>query len=134
MDCYWKSSAYEWARAVALALCKQIVIPFAVGVRTEVRVFAGLAHHADVTPLAAGLVHGKKLVFPGVDLSDDCFSDHSPPVGRIVGDVAYMGDVFMWAVAVKFIDAGDLIFSHKFLNELWISALREIISRDPANE
>jgi hypothetical protein len=119
-------SPHQRAGVVALRLREQIIVVLAVRVGAEVWMLALLPDNANVAFLSGCRVHGEEFVLASIDLGNGSFSCHSPTIRRGVGDVPDVGYVLVWTVVVRFVYAGNLVFSHmwclsKFVNLILIS-------------
>lgn len=101
------------ATAVALSLCKQVVVPFTICMCAQVRGFHSVsANDADVAPLACALINRVELVDVAVDLLD-CRLPRDAPLLAEVSDVR---DVFVRALMMRLVDARYVILCHVCLS------------------
>jgi hypothetical protein len=101
-------SAHQLAIPVALAQCKQIVIPFAICVRAKIWVLKAFANYADINLAIRCFIHRVEGLLLGVNPAD-CLLARQAPIAGHVSDVSY---VFVGTRTVGFIDASDFVFFH----------------------
>jgi hypothetical protein len=94
------------ARPIAFSLGQEVVVPFAVRVRAEIRQLSRLSDHTDIHFATGKAIDRVERLQFGVDLLDRQFTSDLPSVGH-VSDVGY---VFVRAKPIWFRHAVDVVF------------------------
>jgi hypothetical protein len=97
------------ARLVALGLCEQIVVPFAIGLGAEKGILPVFPHDLNVT-FSSLSVDGIEPMLFTVDNPNGCFASDSP----LFSEISDVRDVFVFALVVWLIDACYVIFCHNY--------------------
>jgi len=101
----------ELAGAIALVEREQVVVPFAVCMRSKIWVFADFANNADIDFATAELIDCIEGFLIGINPADCFVARHAP----LVGEISDVGDVLMTAHPIGLCNACDLKFWHELL-------------------
>jgi hypothetical protein len=102
---------HDSASAVALGLRQQIVIPFSICIRTQVRLLSSFSNDAYVALFAGGFVNRVELVDISFDLLNCRFSGETPLLRKIPN----VSDIVVRALTIRLVDACDFVFCHNGL-------------------
>jgi hypothetical protein len=101
----------------ALVQRQQIVVPLTIRVSADIRGFARLTDHADISALPVSRVQNEERIGLGLNAFDHFFPRPHPTPG-----ITEVCDVFMGALRKRFRDAGYLCVSHGNFLSLLASA------------
>jgi hypothetical protein len=101
----------------ALVQRQQIVVPLTIRVSANIRGFARLTDHADISALPVSRVQHEERIGLGLNALDHLFPRPHPTPG-----ITEMRDVFMGALRMLFRNAGYLCVSHGNFLSLLASA------------
>jgi hypothetical protein len=100
---------HQWAARSALLLCEQVVIPFPIGMRAQVRQLeTAFTYDTHIDLATRGLIGGIKGFLLTLDSLNRGLARYFP-IARGVPDVR---DVLMLAQTIGFCDACDLVLFH----------------------
>ena len=94
-------SRHNLAAGTTFRLSQQVVVPFAISVRTQIRRFSSFANNADIRALSSALIYSVVRLRLGLDSSNCGFTGQAP----LVGCMANVRDVLMSAITVQLVDA-----------------------------
>src|SRR6202022_2315321 len=132
----WPSPTWltnDLAASRTFQLGKEIIVPFSVRVRPEIRSFISVSSHdTHIHFLPGRLVDGIERFLSSVDLSYRQFTSNTP----LACGVANVGDVLVNVRTVGFVDTSDFVFLHRssFHNsiyQLFINFPERLLERNP---